>query len=713
MKFFAIPNLATVEAHQMTVAPWETRGVNRSEFSSRASFRKFCADRMTQHTFFSTHEGLDPARRVSKENPPALCYGLVVDYDGKVDRDAFKEALKENLPQKCWPVFVASTFSGGMRAVWAFPDPVKTDQPELHKEFLYRMGKELKLDKLAPGLDKESFNSSKYWEVGDDWEQLNDECLPADVVAATLFDAGTKVSVKTDVMMIPMEKVEEAIHERFPGRWKGDVKVGARGPLFWVDDGVDRDGCALAENGAICYSTRAEKTFMTWKDIFGRDFIREYERKAIEAATHGTYYDGKRYWKRTGSRWLDFTKEDMITNLKVMGISSRINQGETCSECDKILLTIMTQKRVEGVAPFMFTKDEIVDVRGCPFINIANKKVTSPASGPSNPGMYPWLHTFFENIWDAEESEFGLSASTHFMAWLQRFYRGGLENNPKSGHVLVIAGPPGRGKSLLSMFILREIMGGGTDASAFLLNNNHFNKELGESPVWNVDDGVSAVDLRDHRRFSEMIKKHTANPEVVYHPKFRDAVVLPWKGRIVVTCNADADSLNMVPNLEASVLDKIMLFRLSETYQPDFFDSYKMEAQIRKELPFFLRDLLDWTMPEAVIGDARFGVQPYHHSSLVAEAREASPSHRVTEVIEMWRKSYSETMENEELWEGTATELLASINQMPELSPLVRSTTPISLGKDLNKIQGSYEPYEGSRLSRGLRVHRLRLRQKK
>jgi hypothetical protein len=39
---------------------------------------------------------------------------------------------------------------------------------------------------------------------------------------------------------IPLDRIYQKIQEVYPGRWTGPFEEGMRGPLFWMEDGVDR-----------------------------------------------------------------------------------------------------------------------------------------------------------------------------------------------------------------------------------------------------------------------------------------------------------------------------------------------------------------------------------------------------------------------------------------------------------------------------------------
>ena len=80
--------------------------------------------------------------------------------------------------------------------------------------------------------------------------------------------------------------------------------------------------------------------------------------------------------------------------------------------------------------------------------------------------------------------------------------------------------------------------------------------------------------------------------------------------------------MSSLPDLDDSILDKLMLFKLGD-WEPDFSMAEGVEARIERELPFFLRRLLAYKVPENIQGDPRFGSKCFHHPDLVRKANNA------------------------------------------------------------------------------------------
>ena len=92
-------------------------------------------------------------------------------------------------------------------------------------------------------------------------------------------------------------------------------------------------------------------------------------------------------------------------------------------------------------------------------------------------------------------------------------------------------------------------MGGFADASSYVSGATTFNKELGSKLCWVVDDNTSAANPQDQRKATEINKRIVANPRCEYIAKCKDAVTVPWNGRIIITTNLDAHSLSVIPVL--------------------------------------------------------------------------------------------------------------------------------------------------------------------
>lgn len=351
----------------------------------------------------------------------------------------------------------------------------------------------------------------------------------------------------------------------------GEFKVGSRGPAFWAD-GKNPTACILVETGILAFSL--EKIFFSWAEILGAGFVKKYQEDRIGGATAGTWYDGKGHYWRKDARgvFIPHSKDDFVTRLKVQhGLHhSRIGR-EPYTEVERALHFIQEHRRVDGAIPRLFCADDIIQTNGRRFVNTSAVRITQPADTEQDFGEnFPWLADFLTRCWDQEPVACVVAgqppahARDIFFSWFKRFYVSALHGRLLKGQSLFIVGAPGCGKTLLGLRIVGAAMGGCSEASDFLGSKTQFNKELIESPVWSIDDGTMATEAGGHQKFSEIIKRVVANPYFSFQPKFLDQQRAEWLGRIVVTLNSDASSVRMIPNLDQSLEDKVIVLKFDD-----------------------------------------------------------------------------------------------------------------------------------------------------
>lgn len=631
MKFFAIPNLSS---HDVEVVDPPTSTLSAPLHENKETRRTWQSAVTTQHLFYSACEGWTPGLRVTKENPPYKLHGLVCDYDNKIS-DLELGSIVKNAAPELLPTWTSRTFSGGARLVFEFQEPVFVDNLQLAELFLKELSKELRLENLLPSLDKNLFSLTQYFELGRDWRRIPDaKPIPSDVLGLLFYRAAGKKGIRGEGPNIPIEAVAAEVEKRWPGRINGEFTVGLRTPLFWIDDNIDRIGAQVGDYGMICYSERAGKAFLHWGEILGQKFVRDFEANRIGAAADGLWFDGKHYWRKgEDGYWRHRNKEDAIMWLKGQGISARTGPKETASEAEKVLLLGQEAREVKAAAPIVHDSREVVIINGERYLNISTMKIMQPADN-GDPANWPWLHDFLWKVWaDPQEAQ-----RDHFLAWLQHYYVSCLNGCPAQGQAVIIAGEPSRGKTFLNYQILGRIMGGYSDATDFLMGKTNFNKENAEVALWPIDDTRGAGSWENKSAFSAALKKHVANPQVRCEGKGVNACTIPWKGRIVVTCNTDKESLDIIPHLNATIKDKLMLFMWGD-WQARFLPAGRTETVVAKELPHFLAWLRDWKPPSYVLADnPRYAIKSYHHPTMIREALDASPAARLDEMLQLWRE---------------------------------------------------------------------------
>lgn len=678
MKFYAVPNLRSEDAFPIDPLTF-TPDIPAEAAESKSKFRLWSAAPNTKHAFITAVEGLNPATRIHDRNPPALVHGVIADYDSPAGDDPIGFVRKKGGD----PTYISTSYSGHLRLAWAFAEPVPIT-PDIAERFIRQVFKALDAPKLFPGFDETSGKPNQVFEVGRGWKMVG-PTMTVSAVQTCLFRAYNEKGYTASDIEIPIEIVAEEVKRQYPDRWRGEFRLESRGPLFWVDDGIDREGCVVKPDGMICFSDRAGKGFLSWREILGGKFVSAYETKRVAESLLDFHYDGQNFWRTNTGYGLKETQETVQLSLRRMGFSMKAKKGAPLSEVEEALFHIQSAKRVDGAAPCLFDPNKVATLPdGRKIVNTSRVRAIQPATD-GDTHLWPWLSTYLSGLLDAEAlCPEGISPYDYFWAWASRAYRSCFERQPLSGQAIILAGETGRGKTLFGRGVMGTLCGGWAEAGAYLTGKTSFNKEISEMPIWTIDDNESAVDFKEQRRFTELMKKAVANPTVDAHHKGRDSQLVPWTGRVIMGTNLDAHSLSAIPSLDQSNRDKLMAFQTPTGGSRMVFPSNaEVQAILSKELPHFARWLLDYSPNPKVMGDSRYGVRSYFHPGVEQAARDNSPRQQILEIIEIFAKEIRAANPKRELWKGSATQLVGEMTEMPILRGFTVLRSGAAFGRDL------------------------------
>jgi len=189
-----------------------------------------------------------------------------------------------------------------------------------------------------------------------------------------------------------------------------------------------------------------------------------------------------------------------------------------------------------------------------------------------------------------------------------------------------------------------------------------------------------------------MIKRMSANQGIQYHPKFVDPVMMNWAGRVIITLNDDASSLRIIPILDESIKDKISILKFSDAPR-EFPSAAELDEIIKRELPYFLRWLLDWTPPAEVMGDHRYGVKSFIHEGLREQSLYSGELGDILDVVRTWIKCCNPRERHGNTWRGTASDFKAELSNEDSIRPLIANYSTKSLGRkfmDAVGLNGSH-----------------------
>lgn len=689
VRAFTIANLAAPVVMPEHSEPWYTAPAI-PKFPDREAYKRWMADPTSVVPLFSMIEGENPSARVSGSNPAYKVHGIVTDYDAPLSDEEVHSGLSRISAK--YPVFAWNrTRRGGIRVVWAFEDPAFYYGDDTFRRLMARAKKEMNLAGLFPGLDEEVLDKpDQTYACGDKWTVDTEARISSNVINSWLFDVLRKTDDFNDDVEIPLDVIKAEIDKRFPGRWKGDFKEGSRGLRFW-DPTADNETAAIVRKTGMTAFT-GDRGFMSWSAIFGREFVAKYQEDRIGRAIGEMYSDGEKNYYRLlpDGTWDLCAVEVTRRHLKgTYGLSDSVRKGDMLSEVDQVLHHLEMNRRVEGALPFPHRPEQVVTWQGLHYLNTATARLAQPAP-PGSPAEwaldFPFLSQYLTTLFVDDRN------LTVFLAWLKVWYMSCIEGEPRRGQAMFIVGPPGTGKSFLSLEVLSSIFGGYADARMHFVEGSRFNSSMFDKALWALDDSTILGDRRMHQKFSGLVKACVANPSMPYEKKFGYSGAAPFTGRFVCTLNDDPVSLGILPDTDQSLLDKVFLCRTGDREAEVFESTTRNHEVVVSELPAFLRWLVDWEIPDWIESDKRFGVKSWHDFKVLEEAASVAESITTMQVVEMFIRGFTPSKPGD-AWVGNATELLGAMQSDDALAAVTRRLNPVTLGRQINQAIAAGVPW--------------------
>lgn len=693
-KMFYLKNLSSTEIHRGE--PW--KDTPQDSVPPRAildkNFRtQWMTDPKTNYLAYSLFEGLNPSLRLKgpssadEGNAPVKMFGAVADYDLKLSAEEVNMAIGR-MPIK--PNFYEVSLSGNARLIFLFEKPINLPSYVFAVFLLSKLPEFLPVRAMA-GLDEGAWRTpDRYYTAGSSFTKISDAPVPHDRLIGFLVE----VSKKFDWLSpengptVPMDVLIPELRKRHPkfANWEGTFEVGAQGPSFWISGSKSTMSAVVRETGLQTFSGSAPKAWYSWSELVGAEFVNAFKQRQIGSAVADIFFDEKSYFsKLPDGSWATDPKENIALFLKVnRGLSDRTRKGEHASEVEQALSFIQRNNRIKTAASFAFYKEGIIEFNGARCLNLHTKKALAPAPGPAvwgSDGQFPWLSEFLDTVFQPRDQ------LPFFLSWFKYFYTSCYLREPRSGHALFIAGGVSVGKTFLSRGVISQLCGGFAEASALLMGTDSFNAESFDASTWVIDDGSMSLDVRSHKRFSEQIKRVVANPTHRCNGKFAKAVQVPWQGRCIITLNVDEESLRLLPDLDISIREKVMLLRTVSESAVQFLPQSEMENMLKRELPFLARFLLDMEYPPHTLSkDPRFFVAPHAESSLVTSANHSSASGAFSEILDDFLTEFFKRELDADRWAGTALQLHRQILTDPTMAVPLHRYDSLAIGRHLSTL---------------------------
>lgn len=651
-------------------------------FSAPADYKKWACSRGTKYCAFSLVEGEIPTQRIGENNDPKRIFGIVADFDTNAPfsdqelQDFVARSLNSDHPM----AYFSKSFRGGVHAVWFFEEPIACLGKTSASQFLKEANKALGLKQLMRGWDEKCAEQpEQYYLYGRDWQTVSSHTIPTAVSHAWMHRATNSNTFKEYGTKVPLDIVFAEIEKKFPKHgWVGEFTEGSRGCTFF-----DPHGGHQSTNSSIVRETgmqvfNMEKGFYSWAEILGNGFIKKFQTTRIGSAVRDIFYDGKNYFERlSNGDYFARNRKDVEIVLKTRHrLSSKTPKGATSSEIEDAYNTILNEKLVHGALPFVYDKRVIVPFQGKRYLNLSTRKVCEPSADPQVwDANFPFMGGLLHGILGDEQLPY-------WLAWASRFYKACYKGEPNQGHAVFLIGDTGLGKTMINENVLDVLFNGTASCGRFLMGeDNGFNSHLFDYGLWTCDDRVPASDRKKHQHYTSTVKSIVANGVFNIEEKYMKTGQLVWNGRLSVTANHTTEDIRMIPELNVSMRDKILLFK-AKKHSIKFGDRKANRETCEREAPFLARYLMDYKIPTELEFDQRFGFKSYIHKGLETFSLDNGPHAYVLELVELFNDLMF-SKEGVPTWEGTSTELLKELGTLDGSNSFLKGVDAVRIGLSL------------------------------
>jgi energy-coupling factor transporter ATP-binding protein EcfA2 len=349
----------------------------------------------------------------------------------------------------------------------------------------------------------------------------------------------------------------------------------------------------------------------------------------------------KNYWsKNSREEWFEVVETSLKRHLRAAGYSTRVKDGDCLSPLEAKLVELQNCCDVGYAGKLAGYRKGLAESCGNRILITESPRFILPQAG-----AWPVLGRLIEGMLRHED----VDQRVYLYGWLKTAIEALHSGEIRPGQILVLAGPPACGKSLLQNLI--TILLGGRVAKPFryMCGQTPFNADLFEAEHLAVEDEASSTNLTARRNFGTRVKEFTVNEVQSCHGKNKQAVMLRPFWRVSITLNDEPENLMILPPLDESVLDKFILMKAA--LRPMSMPTQSLAQRrlfwqaLLAELPAFVHYLLHEFQVPVELQSERFGCVHYHHPELLSAIAELSPESQLLSMIDGWFEQNCDRLE--------------------------------------------------------------------
>ena len=364
-------------------------------------------------------------------------------------------------------------------------------------------------------------------------------------------------------------------------------------------------------------------------------------------------YSEKYYVQNDMREYIPYSKSTLKLILRKWGMSTRAQDDEPLSEVDELFADVSYNKTVSFAGRLAGART------GCYWINGKRILVTqSPNVIAAKPnGEFPMIQSVIDQLFNCD-----IDQRPYIYGWLKKGRQALVQADPLPGQALILAGPRNAGKNLFQDLVT-EILGGRAEKPyRYMIGKTEFNSDLFGAEHLCIADEVPFHDMASRRVFGSKIKDMCVNSLQSCHGKHKEALSLVPLWRLSVSVNDEPENLVMLPPLDDSIADKLIMVRVDRAKMPMPTDTpegrRKFWNSVCAELPYFVNFLDDYEIPEDM-KDSRFGIKAFQHPALVEVLQDMSHEVRLLELMD------TIVVPSSGSWKGTKEELETALLEDP------------------------------------------------
>lgn len=431
------------------------------------------------------------------------------------------------------------------------------------------------------------------------------------------------------IINLPLEKFNDNQHVRLieslmiQGFGSAEILKG------YASKGINPSDDILkkAQTGANLWSYRGLETKIA-KTYLGdqgyKDYLREKDKRRLDWDTLDIWRkegDSNKFFYRTDpdDDYTDVSKTDLKAHLmdEPFNLRGEKLKGESLSEIARIINYVQKKHKVKHVFEEVagLKKGITHNVIGQKFLCLDERKHIKEIKG--NPSL---IKNYFEKLTASDRIQFH-----YLMGWLYDFDSKLTNHQRTNGLVLALCGPTNIGKTFF-IKVLGWILGQSiANGKPYLTGQDNFNKAWASSAIIYLDDAMLGNKIT-HTEFTGLIKNNFFGPETEIRGICENGIGISAVNRLVIATNIDGHSFKIIPALDASFDDKLLMIKAEEgaipnmELGPDYWEDDVRNAEFQKCVPAFLYWLRnEWiaTAPKEIFCAGRSFVHPYKDPELL------------------------------------------------------------------------------------------------